>query len=594
MVTNSSTHTLGLLRRIWGHLSRRRHLQFALLLIVMLASGVAELISLGAVLPFLVVLNNPDQLWQHPWIKSLALQFGFSFPQQLVLPVTIAFIFSAVFAALVRLLNLWLNSRLASIVGSDLSSEVYRRTLFQPYHVHVQRNSSALISAITQQIAFTVESLNVVLQMMTAIVVAVGLLIGILIIDPFIALSIAGIFGIAYCSVAIPSRRYLKLVGSLISAANIKRVQALQEGLGAIRDVLLDGSQLKYLEVYSRTDRRQRILESKVRFISSFPRYVLECLGLVTIASLGYLISINVESNRDVITLLGGLALGAQRLLPSLQQIYSGWANLNSWNASLVAVAGMLDQPVLNQQSSDNQFVLTQTVRLKEVSFRYSPDSPEVLRHLDLSICRGERIGLIGNTGGGKSTLVDIIMGLLAPSSGQLLVDGIDLNHPKNAHCLSAWRKSVAHVPQSIFLADSSIAENIAFSVPKNEIDFMKVKEAAKLAQLSGFIESSADGYDSFVGERGIRLSGGQRQRIGIARALYKQASIIILDEATSALDNTTENAVMDSVEGLSRDLTMVIIAHRLSTVKRCDRVLRLDNGRVVANGPPNLILGVN
>jgi ABC-type multidrug transport system fused ATPase/permease subunit len=591
-VPDQPPSTLNLLRRIWGHLSRRRRLQLAVLLVVMLASGLAELVSLGAVMPFLVVLSNPQQLWQQPLIQALALRLGYSQAQQLVLPATAAFALAAVLAALIRLLNLWLNGRLAAAVGSDLSCEAYQRTLYQPYQVHVQRNSSTLITAITNHISLTVFALNAVLQVVSAFVVAVGLLIGLLLIDWLVAVSTAGVFGIAYGLVAATSRRRLQQNGERIAAASNQRVQALQEGLGAIRDVLLDGSQATYLEVYRCADRPQRQLESKNVFLSTFPRYALEALGLVAIAVLGGLLVLQRGSGAAVIPLLGAMALGAQRLLPALQQSYGGWANLNSWNASMVAVIELLEQPLPQQQVVAAPLALQQSLRLQGVRFRYAPELPEVLQGLDLDIRRGERIGLIGSTGSGKSTLVDLLMGLLVPSGGRFLVDGLDLHDPAHAERLAGWRAAVSHVPQSIYLADSSIAENIAFGLPKQAIDLARVKQSAEQAQIAGFIESSPEGYASFVGERGIRLSGGQRQRIGIARALYKQSSVIVLDEATSALDTSTEEAVMDAVEGLSRDLTMVMIAHRLSTVQSCDRVLRLDHGVVVASGPPELVLG--
>jgi ABC-type multidrug transport system fused ATPase/permease subunit len=594
MVSDHPPSTLSLPQRIWSHLSRRRRLQLAVLLLVMLASGLAELVSLGAVLPFLAVLSNPQQLWQQPLIQALALRVGYSQPQQLVLPATAVFALAAVLAALIRLLNLWLNGRLAAAVGSDLSCEAYRRTLYQPYQVHVQRNSSTLITAMTNHIALTVLALNAVLQIVSAVVVGVGLLIGLLLIDWLVALSTAGLFGIAYGLVAATSRRRLQQNGDRIAAAANQRVQALQEGLGAIRDVLLDGSQATYLEVYRRADRPQRQLESKNVFLSTFPRYALEALGLVAIAVLGGLLVLQRGSGAAVIPLLGALALGAQRLLPALQQIYGGWASLNSWSSSLAAVIELLEQPLPKDQAVAAPLALQQSLRLQGVRFRYAPELPEVLQGLDLEIRSGERIGLIGSTGSGKSTLVDLLMGLLVPSGGRLLVDGLDLHDPAHAERLAGWRAAVAHVPQSIYLADTSIAENIAFGVPRHAIDLDRVKQAAQQAQIAGFIESSPEGYASFVGERGIRLSGGQRQRIGISRALYKQASVIVLDEATSALDISTEEAVMEAVEGLSRDLTMVMIAHRLSTVQRCDRVVRLDQGAVVASGPPSQILAAN
>jgi ATP-binding cassette subfamily B protein len=326
-------------------------------------------------------------------------------------------------------------------------------------------------------------------------------------------------------------------------------------------------------------------------FLTSFPRYALEALGLVAIALLGGLLVLQKGSGAAVIPTMGALALGAQRLLPALQQIYSGWASLNSWSAGLAAVIELLEQPLPQQQALTEPLALQQSIRLQGVRFGYAPDLPDVLLGLDLEIRRGERIGLIGSTGSGKSTLVDLLMGLLMPSGGRLLVDGHDLHDPINSDLLAAWRAGVAHVPQSIYLADSSIAENIAFGVPRGQIDLERVRQAAEQAQIASFIEASPEGYQSFVGERGIRLSGGQRQRIGIARALYKQARVLVLDEATSALDNETESAVMDSLRHHDFAVTVFMIAHRLTTVTRCDRLIRMNQGKILMIGPPNDVL---
>jgi ATP-binding cassette subfamily B protein len=292
-----------------------------------------------------------------------------------------------------------------------------------------------------------------------------------------------------------------------------------------------------------------------------------------------------------VIPLLGALALGAQRLLPSLQQIYRGWATLKGYNAAMQGVLVMLNQPLPSQTSVAKPLPLRDALCLNGGYFRYGEQDLEVLRGVDLKIRRGERIGLIGSTGSGKTTTVDLLMGLLAPTSGTVLVDGVDLHDPAHPERLTAWRASIAHVPQSIYLADSSIAENIAFGVPRQQINMVRVQQAAAQAQIASFIESSQEGYQSFVGERGIRLSGGQRQRIGIARALYKNARVLVFDEATSALDTDTEEAVMAAVEGLSKELTIVMVAHRLSTVQRCSRVIRLAHGTVAADGPPQQVL---
>lgn len=573
--------TLVLLQGIWGYLSQRRRVQMGLLLIMMFASGVAELVSLGAVLPFLAVLNDPERLWQQPMVQALAKSAGLTAAVQLILPAMTIFLIAAVLAAVVRLMNLWLNTGLAAAVGSDLSCEAYRRTLYQPYAVHLQRNSSSVITTTITQINLTVAALNALLQLLTAAVVAAGLLIGLLLIDWQVALAISILFGGAYGWLAGSTRWKLRSNGERIAVATAQQLKALQEGLGAIRDVLLDGSQLTYLDVYRRADRPQRQLQAQNQYLSAYPRYVLEALATAAIALLGGLLLFQRGRGVLVIPLLGAFALGAQRLLPALQQVYNGWAGLKSYNAALSEVLEMLRQQMPAGLQLAAPMPLRNCLRLEAIGFRYAQDLPEVLSRLTLEVRPGDRIGLIGSTGSGKSTLVDLMMGLLEPTSGRILVDDNDIhdrNHPERLNC---WRASIAHVPQAIYLSDSSIAENIAFGVKRSDIDMELVRSAACQAQISGFIEAMDLGYESLVGERGVRLSGGQRQRIGIARALYKQANVLVFDEATSALDNATERSVIHAIEGLSRDLTLVMIAHRLSTLSNCDRVIELRGGSI-------------
>ena len=557
----------------------------------MLASGVAELVSLGAVLPFLAVISDPEKLWQQALAQDLANWLGFTEPVQLVLPATLAFAAAALTAGLIRLTNLWLSGRLAAAVGSDLSCSAYKNTLYQSYATYLNRNSAAVITAITTQINQTVGALNSLLQLVTSAVVATGLLTGLILINAPVALAAVSLFGAAYVILATTSKRELRTNSHQIAEASTKQVKALQEGLGAIRDVLLDSSQPTYLSIYRQADRPQRRLQAKNGFLGAFPRYALEALGMVAIALLGGLLVSQRGSGVDVVTLLGAMALGAQRLLPALQQMYAGWASLKGYNASMKAVLEMLNLPSLPHVPSVEPFPLRDGIGLVGVHFCYGVEQPDVLRGIDLEIRRGERIGLIGSTGSGKTTAFDLLMGLLEPTSGKVIVDGYDLHDQMHPERLAAWRAAIAHVPQNIYLADSSIAENIAFGVPRQHIDFDRVKHAAMQAQIASFIEASPLGYDSFVGERGIRLSGGQRQRIGIARALYKRASVIFLDEATSALDSITEKAVIESLEGLSHDLTIIMIAHRLSTVQTCDRLISLDSGKVVKEGSPLNVL---
>ena len=593
-ISGKPKSTLTLLLSIWVHLSRRRRLQLTVLLLVMLASGAAEVFSLAAVLPFLAVLTNPEQLWrQVPLVQQLASAVGVREASGLLLPATVLFGAGAVLAAVVRLVNLWLNGRVAAAIGSDLSCEAYRRTLYQPYSVHVQRNSSRVITATTTHIAQTVLVIDTTLQLATAFVVAVGLLAALVVADWQVALIAVAVFGGAYGLLMLNSRGRLAANSAAVARAGQQQLKALQEGLGSIRDVLLDGSQPTFLEIYRQADRPLRQKQAESTFIGAFPRYAIEALGLLLIALLALLLSWQRGSSDVVIPVLGTLALGSQRLLPALQQMYSGWALINGYRSAVDDVLVMLDQPMPVRVLREGQrpMELVVSLHLQQLSFRYSDDGPSVLNQIDVEIHRGERIGIIGSTGSGKSTFVDLLMGLLKPTAGKILVDGQDLHAVDHPELLMAWRSSIAHVPQSIYLADGSIAENIAFGLPKDQIDMAMVRKAAEQAQIAAFIESSTEGYNSFVGERGIRLSGGQRQRIGIARALYKQAQVLVFDEATSALDSATEQMVMEAIESLSKQLTIVMVAHRLSTVERCDRVIKLNEGLLVSDGPPTAVL---
>jgi len=289
---------------------------------------------------------------------------------------------------------------------------------------------------------------------------------------------------------------------------------------------------------------------------------------------------------------LGALALGAQRLLPALQQAYNAWAAIRGSQASLGATIDLLDQPVsaelLLPPPEPLQF--KNAIRFESVRFRYSPLGPWVIDGLNLAIRKGEKVAFVGSTGSGKSTTLDLLMGLINPVEGRFLIDG----KPISKNEVRAWQRTIAHVPQSIFLADATIAQNIALGVPPAEVNMERVRHAAAQAHIAEFIEAHPDGYSAVVGERGVRLSGGQRQRIGIARALYKEADVLVFDEATSALDNTTEQAVMDAIQGLGQHLTIILIAHRLTSVRACDTIFELEGGRVVTQGSYDELLAAS
>jgi ATP-binding cassette subfamily B protein len=305
----------------------------------------------------------------------------------------------------------------------------------------------------------------------------------------------------------------------------------------------------------------------------------MEAIGMTLIAGLAYLMTQQEGGMATAIPVLGALALGAQRLLPTLQQAYASYSTIKGSKSSFEDVLKLLDQPLPEyaNQPPPEPIPFAKEIKVNNLNFRYSEDSPWVLKNINLSLKKGSRIGFMGVTGSGKSTLLDIIMGLLPATEGELIIDNQTIN---NQNC-RAWQSHIAHVPQNIYLSDSTIEENIAFGIAKELIDHQRVKKAAQQAQIAELIEGWKDGYQTFVGERGIRLSGGQRQRIGIARALYKQANVLIFDEATSALDNETEQAVMDAIEGLGEEITILIIAHRLTTLKECDQIIEISKENI-------------
>jgi ABC-type multidrug transport system fused ATPase/permease subunit len=583
---NTSVPPIGLrylLVRLWHHISHRRQRQFVLLMGLVLLGAVAEVVSLGAVLPFLGMLVAPDKVFKQPMIADFARTWGVLSPDHLLLPLTIIFAAAALTAGGIRLLLLWASTRLAFVTGADFSIDVYRRTLYQPYWVHVARNSSEVVSGITSKVAETVTVLNQMLTLVSSSVVLVAITLALLAIDPIVAcLSIVG-FGASYALITWVSRLRLQRNSQRVAYEHTQMVKALQEGLGGIRDVLLDGTQPLYCDTYRRADYPLRRAQGANIFISASPRFAMEALGMVVIAALAYGLSRQAAGVATALPVLGTLALGAQRLLPALQQCYSAWATIVGCQSSLALTIELLDQPLPPEflQPPPVPLHFKDVIRFQGVRFRYTKDGPWVLDDLNFTIHKGARVAFVGSTGSGKSTTLDLLMGLLMPTEGELLVDG----EPISGNRVIAWQRTIAHVPQSIYLADSSVAENIALGVPRESIDLERVKRAARQAQIAEFVESSPEGYNALVGERGIRLSGGQRQRIGIARALYKQASVLVFDEATSALDNATEQSVMDAIDGLHRDLTIVLIAHRLTTVRRCDTVAELDHGRVVAQG---------
>jgi len=541
----------------------------------MIIASLSEIISIGAVLPFLGALTAPEQVYQHPLMQSIIQILGLTEPSQLILPLTIFFIIAVLLAGSIRLTLLYVMTRLSFATGADLSISIYRRTLYQEYTVHVSRNSSEVINSIITKTNIVINGvLTQVLTFISSTALLIGIMGALFAINISVALSASIGFGLLYWLVIRYTKNQLKDNSQIIADQSTQMIKSLQEGLGGIRDLLIDGTQQFYCQLYRSADLPLRRASGNNLFISGSPRYALEAIGMTLIAGLAYVMTQQEGGMVTAIPVLGALALGAQRLLPALQQAYGAYSTIKGSNSSLKDVLDLLGQPlpVYADQPLPKPIPFERELKLTELNFRYTEDSPWVLKNINLSLKKGARIGFIGVTGSGKSTLIDIIMGLLPPTNGKLMID----QQPINSQNCRAWQAHIAHVPQNIYLSDSTIEENIAFGIAKEEIDHQRVKKAAQQAQIAELIEEWEEGYQTFVGERGIRLSGGQRQRIGIARALYKKANVLIFDEATSALDNETEWEVMKAIEEIGEEITVLIIAHRLTTLKGCDKIVKL------------------
>lgn len=548
---------------------------------LMLLSALAELFTIGALLPFLSAVASPDNVPGMKVIASLLAKFGVQGAQSTLLALAGLLAVTAILSAGMRLLQLWASQNFVYGVTCDLAVKLFSESLHQPYANHIKHNSSEIIATIGKIETVTSTVLAPLMAASVATIISVFIVGGLIAIDPWMALLSGGGFAAIYLFASMLTRRRLLANGVLISTMQGKRVQTMQEGLGGIRDVLIDQSQAVFVEEYARAELGIRDGRALNAVLANAPRFLVEGCGTIMIAVVAILMAARPDGILGAIPILGALALGAQRLLPLVQQMFFGWAIAIGNKQNLLDAVDLLDREAPAESAPAFTLPFEREIVLDKVGFAYSQESNPALSQFSLVIPKGARIGIVGKTGSGKSTLMDILIGLLDPTEGEFRVDGVRLTNENRA----AWRKNIAHVPQAIFLSDSSIASNIAFGVKTSEIDHERVRHAAEQAELSDVIANLPKGYETRVGERGIQLSGGQRQRIGIARALYKQAQVLVFDEATSALDTVTESAVMGAIAGLDRSLTVLLIAHRLSTLEGCDTIIRLEAGRIVEGG---------
>ena len=561
--------------RLINQLNKKRKIQLSIILVFIIISGYAELLTLSSIVPFLETLNDTNPSLNSKFFGIIAVE-NYS-KDQIILTTSLIFISTISLTGFLKLFSFYTIGKFSAKVGTEFSSMAFHNFLNQNYDYHLNKNSSDLIASLTSRINGTVFTINSVLQILSSIFASIGLLIGLFLINWKAAFSIIFLFVLIYGTLIKYFKKEINLNSRKEDEIRVKRIKIIQECIGLIRNIILENNYYVFKNIYYDLDFNERNLNRRNLLLGGSPRFIIETIGIVFIALLGTYLTLYENSSANIIPLLGAIALSAQRLLPAFQQIYSGWVSIKTVSAGIIQLLNLLEKPPTNFSFNLKKLRFKESISLNSINFAYKNTNKKILNNISLKINRGEHIGIIGKTGSGKTTLFDLIMCLLYPSGGEILIDGKKINSAN----VNSWRSQIAHVPQNIYISDGTIRENIAFGIPENEIDAKLIQKCSSIAQISDFIENLPQGYYSSFGERGVKLSGGQIQRIGIARALYRKSSLLLLDEATSALDNKTEKLVLDGIQRKMSNLTLIMISHNISTLERCDRIIKIEKGNI-------------
>jgi len=535
------------------------------------------MVSLGLIVPFLGLLTNESYISSIPILNSFTSFMFEKYSLDIKLSVTLLFILMAIFSGSARVMILKFHSSMIIAIGSNFSLRILDYNLSQPYDYHLKTNTSEIIADIRERVDLTIFAVLLpTLVFFSNLIIATGIIVALIIINWQFALIIAAFFIPLYFIVVKYTRKTLNSNSLKIQFNQQKTIQLVQESLGSIKDIILNSNKDIYIKKYSYPDHALRAAQANNIVLSNSPRFILESAGLTLLALMAFFLMKDNSNWEMIIPSLGALALGAQRLLPILQQLYIAWASIIGFGTSSKNIIKSLDEAEINKNkiiNTNNEIIpFNKSIEFKKIFFSYYGTRSKVIEGLNFKIEKGDYVAINGKTGQGKSTIVDLITGFLSPTDGEIFIDGLKLNEQN----IDAWQKNIALVPQTIFLTDESIIENICLGIQPDLIDLTRVKKCIKKVELEDFIETLPEKYNTLIGERGVRLSGGQKQRIGIARALYKNASILILDEATNALDKKTEKTVLENIKKTSKDLTIIIISHRLTTLSFCNNVIKL------------------
>lgn len=578
---------MSLLSDIWSVLtpSQRRGVAWAQLLSIVMA--LSTIIGIASIAPFFAVLGDPQLIDRTPSLHWLYVHSGASGKGSFEIVLGLAFVSVVLLANLITAAGSLALIRLAWRIGTELQSTMFGEYLARSYAFHVQTHSAELFNNVVRE---TNRITNDVLQnaflAVTNIVTAALIILSVMLLHPAMAVAMTAALGGGYVLIYLAVRNRLLRAGELQTEFFIEQTKVVNESLAAIRDVIILQIHGFFRSSFEHSSQAVAQAAAHTQLLGQLPRYVMECVAVIGIVAVALLAGSGDHGLGPHLGQLTFLGFAAYRLLPTLQQTFASIVRIRGDQAGFATIVADLRQArarraVAVAGDAAWQQCPRREILLQEVSFRYLPERPLAVNSVSLRIPARAAVGFVGANGSGKTTLADLIAGLLVPEAGQLMVDGIAIDE----HTRAPWRARIAYVPQSIFLLDTTIAQNVALGVPKAAIDPQRLLAAAQLAQLDEFVSTLPGGYEHVVGERGVRLSGGQRQRIGIARALYRDASVLILDEATNSLDGLTEQELMTTLLRLRGRYTVVLIAHRLSTVRACDVIFEFDRGTVTGTG---------
>lgn len=566
---------MGAASKVWQLFTPAERRRSVAMLVLVVAMAAAETLGVLSILPFLTVLGRPLAVHEQPLLQLAYEQFGFDSTRGFTIALGLVSIATVVASSVFKMVTLHRLNRFVNLQRHSISSRLLSQYLHQPYEFFLHRNPAVLAKNVLSEVDQLLTNLLKPLSQMVAqaaVVLAMALLVFYQ--DPLAALAIVSVVGVLYGAIYALARQRLVRIGSERQQAGSHRHQACAEALGGIKDVKATHSSAAYLRHFDAASRLYSRHLATADTLSQSPLYLVEAVGYSLLISVALALLLRSGDIGEVLPALGLYGFAAFRMLPAAQIVYRGLAKLKFSSAAIDTLHRDLGLSREEVSVSGPALVPRHEVRLEGICYAY-PESPRkpVLEGFELHIPANTSVGIAGRSGAGKSTVMDLLLGLLRPQAGTLSVDGV----PITTSNLGAWQRSVGYVPQHIYLADASIAENIAFGVSGEELDMAAVERAARAAQLHDFIVGDLpDGYQTPVGDRGIRLSGGQRQRIGIARALYRDPSVLLLDEATSALDIETENAVNEAIRSLSGHKTIVVVAHKESSLRFCQQVITL------------------